>query len=479
MLHVPTLATRGSGVEHVQAVSTMTHSLRSLALAAGLAAAASTAAQDDLSFEQALERLYGDNKSLAAAGFAVGKARAQADQARSARWPTVGLEGQAVYWSDPVILKLEDGSITFPDLPVTLPLPTTVVELERDHYQSALATAKQPLYTGGRIQAGVKAADAATGAAEQAQRAERGRLALELVRRYFGQQLADQSVQVRQATLESLAEHLADARKLEQEGQIARAERLRAEVAWAEAQRELGDAERKAALARSALAAILDSDRELKPSTPIPDIAEPEALDTLQQRALAANPQLRQAGFQRTRAQQGVQAVRGEYAPAVGLFALARVYDEDPVIEQPDWALGVSVTVPLFDGFQRRHKLQAAQAQVDQVEALQAAGERDVSLLVEQRYQQLANARDQIESYETTRALAEESLRAQQLAFAEGLANSLDVIDAELSLSRLLLGIHAARFDALVAHAGLLEASGEFERIRDVAALAPVRQGEE
>ncbi len=446
-----------------------------------MAAANPASAQESLSFEQALERLYGDNKSLAAAGFAVDKARAQAGQARGARWPTVGLEGKAVYWNDPVVVQLEDGTVFFPDFPITLPplpIPTAIIELERDHYQSALATATQPLYAGGRIQASVKAADAATGAAEQSQRSDRGRLALELVRRYFGQQLAEQSVQVREATLESLAEHVEDARKLEQEGQIARAERLRAEVALAEAQRDVGDAQRKAALARSALAAILNSEVELQPSTPIPETAAPEPLETLQQRALAANPQLRQAGFQRVRAEQGVRAVRGEYAPAVGLFALANVYDEDSVVKKPEWALGVSVTVPLFDGFQRRHKLHAAQAQVDQVDALQEAGERDIALLVEQRYQQLANARDQLQSYETTRLLAQESLRAQQLAFSEGLANSLDVVDAELSLSRLRLGIHSARFDALVAHAGLLEACGEFERIRDLAALAPAGQGD-
>lgn len=450
-----------------------------VAFAALLLLALPAAAQQPITFGQALESLERDNPSLAASAFAVQGARAQAGEARSRRWPTVALEGQAVFFSDPVVLEFEGGSITFPDTPLpTLPLPNTIVELDRDRYESATASLKQPLYAGGRIRAGIVAADAAVGAAEQEDRADQARLVLELVKRYFGQRLADQAVDVRTATVESLVRHLKDARLLEREGQISRAEQLRAEVALSEAKRELGDARRTASLARSALAALLASDVELQPTTSIPLAAPVLPLEQWLRQAQAGNPKLQQAAFQRVRAQQGIRAVRGEYAPSVGLFALTRLYDRDSVIEQPGAAVGVSVSMPLFDGFQRRHKLEAAQAKLGEIEARQEAGQRDVALLVEQRYEQLGNAQDQLASYESTRRLAEESLRAQTLAFSEGLAGSLDVVDAELSLARLRLGIHSARYDALVALAGLLEATGDMERVREITALAAPEQGE-
>ncbi|MFC3551006.1 TolC family protein [Lysobacter cavernae] len=438
-------------------------------------------AQEPLSFDDALLRLQQRNEKLAAAGHAVDQARAEAGVARSRRWPTLNVEAQALRWDDPLVLEFSDTQISLPDLPIALPplpLPTTRLEIDRQDYRSVLATAKQPLYAGGRIQAGIRAADAAVAAAQAQQLGEQGGLMLELVQRYFGQRLADQAVLVRQATRDSLGRHLDDARKLEREGQIARAERLRAEVAWAEAQRELGDAQRQAEMARSALAVLLASEQGFDPSTPIPQAPAPQSLAQLKQRALESNPQLTRVAQERVRAEQGVRAVRGEFAPTIGLLALSRLYSRDPILQEPDWAIGVSLDWPLFDGFQRNHKLQGARAQLDRVESLQAAGRRDVELLVEQRHQQLLNAHEQLQSYQTTRALAEESLRAQRIAFAEGFATSLDVVDAELALSRLRLGILSTRYQAVVAQAGLYEASGESGRIREFVRAAPAAEGD-
>lgn len=445
------------------------------------ASAGPAAAQQALSFDDAVARLQSRNEKLQAAGYAVEHAQSEAGIARGRRWPTLDLNAQALRWNDPLVIELRDASISFPDLPIALPplpLPDANLSIDQQDYRSVIATARQPLYAGGRIQAGIRAADAAVAAAQAQRQGEQGSLTLELVQRYFGQRLTDQAVRVRQSTLDSLAHHLGDARKLEREGQIARAERLRAEVAWAEAQRELGDAQRQAELARSALAALLASDTTFDPTTPIPQVARPESLAALQSKAQQGNPQLQRVAQEKLRAEQGVRAVRGEFAPTIGLLALSRLYSRDPIFEQPDWAVGVALDWPLFDGFQRNHKLQGARSQLDQVEALEAAGRRDVNLLVEQRYQQLNNALDQLASYESTRALAEESLRAQRLAFAEGFATSLDVVDAELALSRLRLGIASAHYQAAVAQAGLLEASGDSARIREFVRAAPTAEGD-
>ncbi len=453
---------------------------RALWLAMAMALAGPVGAQQALTFDAAVDRLQQRNEKLQAAGHAVEHAQSEAGMARGRRWPTLDLNAQALRWNDPLVIELRDASVSFPDLPIalpTLPLPDMTLSIDQQDYRSVVATARQPLYAGGRIQAGIRAADAAVAAAEAQRQGEQGSLVLELVQRYFGQRLADQAVRVRQSTVDSLAHHLGDARKLEREGQIARAERLRAEVAWAEAQRELGDAQRQAELARSALATLLASDTAFDPATPIPQVPRPGALATWQEKAQQGNPQLHRVAQEKLRAEQGVRAVRGEFAPSVGLLALSRLYSRDPIFEQPDWAVGVALDWPLFDGFQRNHKLQGARSQLDQVEALEAAGRRDVNLLVEQRYQQLNNALDQLDSYETTRALAEESLRAQRLAFAEGFATSLDVVDAELALSRLRLGIASAHYQAAVAQAGLLEASGDSARIREFVRAAPAAEG--
>jgi len=64
--------------------------------------------------------------------------------------------------------------------------------------------------------------------------------------------------------------------------------------------------------------------------------------------------------------------------------------------------------------------------------------------------------------------LADESLRAQQRAFEEGFATSMDVIEAELARSRAALGELGARRDAWVAAATLYTAANRGEQLVDL-----------
>ena len=73
----------------------------------------------------------------------------------------------------------------------------------------------------------------------------------------------------------------------------------------------------------------------------------------------------------------------------------------------------------------------------------------------------MEHAKGRLTSLVKTRELADEALRSQTKAYEAGLATGLDVVDAELALSRLQVADLKAHFDAVVAWLGLLEACGE------------------
>jgi len=79
----------------------------------------------------------------------------------------------------------------------------------------------------------------------------------------------------------------------------------------------------------------------------------------------------------------------------------------------------------------------------------------------------LMKALEQFEALDASLALAEENLRVRRRGFEEGLATSLDVVDAQLTLS----GVHVERlvaaFDFVVALAELLEASGQSDKFEE------------
>ena len=423
-------------------------------------------AADSMSFAEAMERLESSSHVLEAARLELAQARSELDQARGRRLPTVSLEGRATRLDSPLDIELSD---VLPGFGGLLPpgLAPVRYEIQSEQFYNLALQARMPLYTGGRISAGVAAGQAGAEAGEAAVAATRARLHELLVQRYFGLSLAGEAVKVRSATVVGLARHLDDALRLEEEGLIARAERLRANVALAEAQRDLRTAEEQYALAGAALAALLTLPGPPSPGTPIPPPPESPELAELTDQAMADNPTLDELRSREAQAEAAVRAERGGFMPTLGAFGRREIYTGDLTLLDPDWAVGLVAEWTLFDGFQRRARLDQAAARSDRVTALRADAERQIELLLRQRHEQLVAALARLDSFAATRELAEESLRAQQRAFEEGLASSLDVIDAELALSRVRLGELDARLQAWNALAGLYSASGQTSRLPD------------
>ena len=90
---------------------------------------------------------------------------------------------------------------------------------------------------------------------------------------------------------------------------------------------------------------------------------------------------------------------------------------------------------------------------------------QDVSLLVEDRWREMGHAQSRIESLEKTQELTQEALDNQTKAFNAGMATSLDVVDAQLSDSRLKVAMLKAKYESMMALAGLLATSGEVSQI--------------
>jgi outer membrane protein TolC len=421
-----------------------------------------------MSFSQAFDRVRAENGRVLAASAGVRRARAGGREARGRFLPDVEVTGRHTRIDEAVVLDLSpirDGMLALHPAVPGAAVPPFEAEVQGETFDRVTVEATLPLFTGGRRLAGVRAARAATRAAS-AERAEAvGAVTVELTERYFGLRLADEAVSARESTARSLSRHVDRARRLEEQGQIARAERLRAEVAEAEARRALLAAERERSLARLALASTLESEEEVEATTPLFLPGPVESLEWWKTRALEGNPALERAAAGRERAEQGVRAAAGELLPTVGLFGMRELMPGDLTVLEPTWAVGVAVSLPVFEGGRRWHRLEAARALAEEVALRESRGRRDVELLVAQRYRELKEARDRLAELETTRTLAEESLRAQQIAFSAGLATSLDVVDAEAALSRVRLGMLKALYDADVALAGLLEAAGETDRL--------------
>lgn len=441
--------------------------LPALALLAGLAGSAPTAA---LTLPEAWTQLRRANEALQAARAEVDRRAAERSATRSLSQPQVDLSVAQTWISDPITIDLDPIRAVILKLHPTVPagaVPPFLLGVQNNQFLKGQATAVWPLYAGGRIQAAQRAGAAGEAEAGAAFRQTENSLFHELVRRYYAVQLARTVQHTRAAVLAGVEQHLHQARRLEDEGFITRAERLHADVARAEAHREKQKADRVIEIAGIALAGLLATAPAAPPTPASPLFVAAAPLEDVAAWLAAASahqPALALVAARRTQAAEGIKAESGRQRPEVFLFGAKELNRGDLTLLEPDWAAGIGVRFPLWDRADRPNRLRAARALERRVGLLEADTTRQLRTRIERDHREVATAQDQFTALDATLALARESLRVRQAAFAEGHATSLEVVDAQLALARVETERARAAFDYITALAALLDATGQPDR---------------
>lgn len=335
------------------------------------------------------------------------------------------------------------------------------MRVQDDVFFNARLTAIWPIFTGFKISSAYDAAKENVNARKAEFDMAQNTILMDVATKYFTLRLAEELTGMRETTMRNLEEHLERSKKLESGGQISKAERLRAEVALAEAQNAYEDALRDQSLARMALASLLHTDTSLTATTPVEAPEVTRSMEEFKQMAKDNHPGLRQLRTERKRSQDAVSAARADYYPTVALFAYKELYTKDLTILEPEWAVGAKMQWDLFKGGETRSKVSNAKALDRSLASMEEQTLDNIDLLVEKRWREMEHAKGRLASLVKTRELADEALRSQTKAYEAGLATGLDVVDAELALSRLQVADLKAHYDAVVAWLGLLEACGE------------------
>lgn len=433
----------------------------------------------ELSLAEARDRLRTNHEALRAADHEIRERTARVGEADALRWPKLEANARWTRMDGPVVIDLDPVRQVIlalhPGVPAAA-VPPFLLDVQDESFGRLDVRLTWPLFTGGKVDAAREAARAGQAGAVAERRGVEEALSTELVRRYFGVRLAARALAVREQIVAALGEHVRSARRLEEEGLLSRAERLHAEVALSDAERERKAAGHDLALAREALANVLSLPTEeadaLATTTPLFVAPGLPPLAELKAAALESNPALARLSAASSLAAAGLAGEKARWYPDVALFGFRELHEGGLTLLDPAWAAGVTARWTLFDGLGREKAIVAARERSGRVEELTARARRDLETLVEKRYREARKALEQYEALETARGLALENERVRARAFEEGVATSLDVVDARLSLARVELGRLAAARDFDVALAELLEAAGQSGRYEEIRAGA-------
>lgn len=408
------------------------------------------ATPEPMSFEQALVAMKARNEALMAAQDNVRQREAEQAAAKGLHYPTIDLEARQIGMDKPITIGIDP-------IPVRLKVQDT-------GFTEGNVTVKVPLYTGGRIDAANRAAEARKSEAGAEARTTESQLVTELAQRYFGLCLAQRASDVQKLKVDTMEQHGYRATRLMEEGIIARVEFLNANVALENAKQELQAAEHDVAIVAEGLANIVVSEGPIEPTTPLFVLREVETREMFLGYVDEGHPIIEMLASKRDLAAQGIRVEQGAGKPTLYLFGTHELFPNDLTMLDPEWAVGIGLQYTLFDGFQTRNKTEAARAVEQKVIHMQQKVRRDLKSLVLKRYEEMSKARDQYDALNASLELAHENLRVRSRAFEEGLATSVEVVDATLSLARVQLGRHKAAYDLDLALFQLLEACGRSVR---------------
>jgi len=127
------------------------------------------------------------------------------------------------------------------------------------------------------------------------------------------------------------------------------------------------------------------------------------------------------------------------------------------------WQAGVSVRVPVFDGFAARGKRAQAMADVAQAELARDSLVRDIELEVRSAYWRLQSAREFLASASGNVTQAREAVRQADARYRNGLIAELELDEARVALAQARTNDAQARFELYKAMLDLDRATGLIE----------------
>jgi outer membrane protein TolC len=348
--------------------------------------------------------------------------------------------------------------LNLPDIP-----PALTVDRVFD-VRSLGVTSVWPIYTGGRLDAVKQIAAGRADEAGAGVQAAQDEAATQLAQRYFTVQLARKAAQLRSAAVDVAREHQRAARKMEGAGLIAKVERLKADVAVDNAQREAAKAGSDLELAQLALRRLLDAPAAILPTTPLFVHAEaPGSLASFVDAAMASNAAWKQIESKRKQAAGALQLQGKSFSPTV--IGVANYNLNRGSSARANWLVGVSVSVPLVERIDRAKMQSAARLEQQRVEAAAEQAGRDIPTLAESQWRAMEDARLRYLAMDSAIELAFETRRLAQVAFQNGQATSTEVADASLNYTKTALERAQAAYEYVLALARLLATTGDPDRL--------------
>jgi outer membrane protein TolC len=322
-----------------------------------------------------------------------------------------------------------------------IPINTNIKLFDRNLITSQI-NLTYPLFTGMKREAMVRQAEKGIKMAEQDKRKTTLEIIRDVKKYYFSAQfavlmekLADDTLE-RFKAIEDMTEYLYQHGSMK----VKKTDYLRTKTTTAITRTIRSEAVYAREMAHEALGNAMGQEWNADYSLAEPDESSPltEELKQLIESAQSFNPELQQLKLAVNISQDQITEARSAYYPMIGIQAEAHDVQTDyrggltNANNRDNWTIGVGLQWNLFDGFQTTEKVNQAQAQQRKLEHQQILLDQAIALQIKQQFLSIKNATSQIKDSKEASGFSTENRQLNMRAYQEELAETKDVIEAQV-----------------------------------------------
>lgn len=429
------------------------NSVLALSLFMGIAAI-NAQEKKQLTLDEAVQLGIQNSKSLKIDAAKIEEATADLLEAKNRQLPELKVSGSYMYLPiKPTIdLKLSGASGAGAAGP----------EVHQVAYGSANLSV--PIYSGGRIKYGIQSAKYLVEASKLSTENDKIAIAYNVAQAYNNLFKANQSIKVLEENLTASQKRDETFLKLENNGVIARNDRLKANLQTSNIELQLLEAKNNYNIANinmDLLLGIPETTEIEVDQNYIDEGSEVKAVDYYVNEARENRKDLQALAQQRKAAELGSKSAKAENLPSIA-FTGGYVAADIPKFLTLYNAVnvGVGVSYNLSNIWKENSSLRQSQAREKQLAATDELLNDNIKLDVNREYQNTDYSKKRISVYEKAAEQANENYRITKNKYDNGLATMTELLDADAAQISSNVGVINAKADAALAYRKLLQTTG-------------------
>lgn len=324
--------------------------------------------------------------------------------------------------------------------------------------------ASLPIYAGGKIKYGIQSAEYLVEASKLSTENDKIAIAYNVSQAYNNLFKANQAITVLKENLTASQKRDESFQKLENNGIIARNDKLKANLQTSNIELQLLEAENNFSIANINMDLLLglpDATEIEIDENYLTELSENNPVSFYLNEAVENRKDLQAIDYQKKAADLGMKSAKAESLPTIALTGGYVAADVPNILTVVNAAnIGVGIQYNIDNLWKKNSSLLKAEAQQKQLSATNDLLNDQIKLEVNRDYQNSVFAKRKIEVYEKAATQANENYRVTKNKFDNGLATITELLDADTAQITANVNVVNAKADAALAQRKLLQTAG-------------------